>query len=163
MEVRFRPSVLSRRFSLSSAIFAIFASRSKSVARKEPIVLWDLGDGATRRQVILFVAIMAAAIDGISAFEHTLQSQLSQSNESVPPLIEAIWIQDVERVKRLLADGADPEATTRREPSSAAIGLLGGGRLLRMRTARRPCFSPRSRRSIEQRDCWLRRTATTCR
>lgn len=75
-------------------------------------MFWHLGDAVRRRHVILFVAAIAAAINGISSFEHAPLAQLSQSNETVPPLIEAIWSQDGDAIKRLLADGADPNAKT---------------------------------------------------
>src|SRR5215204_6448953 len=65
-----------------------------------------------QRHLILSTVILVSLISGISAFGHALESQPSQSSEAIPRLIEAIWGQDLERVKRLLSDGADPDAKT---------------------------------------------------
>ena len=75
-------------------------------------MFWHLRVGVGRRQVSLFVAIALAVNAGISTRGHALQSPPSQSGEAIPPLVEAIWTQDVEKVKQLLADGADPDAKT---------------------------------------------------
>ena len=75
-------------------------------------MFWHLRVGFGRRQVSPFIAIALAVNAGISTRGHALQSPPFPSNEAIPPLIEAIWSQDVDRVKRLLADGADPEAKT---------------------------------------------------
>ena len=69
-------------------------------------------EGLERRHLLRCIVILSAVVGAISPPGHALQSQPSQSSEAIPPLIEAIWSQDVERVKRLLADGADPDAKT---------------------------------------------------
>ena len=74
-------------------------------------MLWSLRDGVERSQVILCIVIAVTVTGGISA-RQTLRPQPPQSNETIPPLVEAIWSQDLERVKQLLADGADPDAKT---------------------------------------------------
>ena len=38
--------------------------------------------------------------------------QATQPSDAIPPLVAAIWSQDLEKVKQLLADGADPDAKT---------------------------------------------------
>src|SRR5262245_29592973 len=63
-----------------------------------------------RRHVCGYIVILSALIGGISLSGQALQSQPPQSSEAIPPLIEAIWSQNVESVQRLLADGADPDA-----------------------------------------------------
>jgi N-acyl-D-amino-acid deacylase len=54
----------------------------------------------------------APAWIGLRVPGHALQPQPSQSNDAIPPIIEAIWSEDVDRVEQVLADGADPEAKT---------------------------------------------------
>ena len=68
--------------------------------------------GVGRHQVSLLIALALAVNAGITTRGHALQSPPSQSGEAIPPLVEAIWTQDVEKVKQLLADGADPDAKT---------------------------------------------------
>ena len=38
--------------------------------------------------------------------------QPNQSSDAIPPLVEAIWTENLDQVKKLLDAGADPEATT---------------------------------------------------
>jgi Ankyrin repeats (3 copies)/Squalene-hopene cyclase C-terminal domain len=71
-----------------------------------------LREGLERRHLFRCVVILSAVIDAISPPGQALQSQPSESSKAIPPLIEAIWSQDLEKVKQLLADGADPHATT---------------------------------------------------
>ena len=63
-------------------------------------------------KLILCVTLSLAVQGGVDTRGHALQSPPSQSGEAIPPLVEAIWTQDVEKVKQLLADGADPDAKT---------------------------------------------------
>src|SRR5688572_10516822 len=63
------------------------------------------------RPLIILVALGFVSALSVSSVR-TQDKQPSQSTEAIPPLIAAIWSQDVERVKRLLAEGADPDAKT---------------------------------------------------
>jgi Squalene-hopene cyclase C-terminal domain/Ankyrin repeats (3 copies)/Ankyrin repeat len=64
------------------------------------------------RHAILGIVISCAVVSGTDSPGQALQPQAPQPGEAIPPLIEAIWSQDVETVKQLLVDGADPNATT---------------------------------------------------
>src|SRR5215210_4203605 len=68
--------------------------------------------GIKPRHVILCVAISVMVITGIGTTGHALRIQPPQSSEAIPPLVEAIWSQDIGKVKQLLADGADPDEKT---------------------------------------------------
>ena len=74
-----------------------------------------LREGHERRHLLRCIVILSAVIGAISPPGHALQSQPSQSSEAIPPLIEALWSQDFEKVKQLLADGADPQLRTSSE------------------------------------------------
>jgi N-acyl-D-amino-acid deacylase len=50
-------------------------------------------------------------IAGIGMTGRALQSPQPQSGEAIP-LVEAIWSQDIKKVKQLIAEGADPDAKT---------------------------------------------------
>jgi Ankyrin repeats (3 copies)/Squalene-hopene cyclase C-terminal domain/Ankyrin repeat len=80
-----------------------------------------LRDDVERCHLIPSIVIVVSLISGIRTFGHA-QSQPSQSSEAVPPLIEAIWSQDFEKVKKLLADGADPNAR-----ATSDQGVTSGG------------------------------------
>jgi Ankyrin repeats (3 copies)/Squalene-hopene cyclase C-terminal domain len=78
----------------------------------------QLRDSIKRRQMILCIGVSLAVNTSSNTRGDTLQTPTPQVDRTVPPLIEAIWSQDIERVQRLLADGADPNATT----NIAAVG-----------------------------------------
>src|SRR5262245_31876886 len=69
-----------------------------------------LRDSIKRRQMILCIGVSLAVSTSISTRGHALQAPTPQNDQTIPPLIEAIWSQDFEKVKQLLADGADPNA-----------------------------------------------------
>ena len=71
-----------------------------------------LRGGVEPRHVILCIVISLTVISGIGTTGHALPVQVPQSSDAIPPLLEAIWSQDIEKVKQLLADGADPDAKT---------------------------------------------------
>jgi hypothetical protein len=56
--------------------------------------------------------IALATIAALNTRGQTPQPSGSPIDITMPPLIAAIWSQDDDNVKRLLADGADPNATT---------------------------------------------------
>ena len=64
------------------------------------------------RHVILCIVISLTVISGIGTTGHALPVQVPQSSDAIPPLLEAFWSQDIEKVKQLLADGANPDAKT---------------------------------------------------
>lgn len=71
-----------------------------------------LRGGVEPRHVILCVAISLMVITGIGMTGDALSIQPAQSSEAISPLVQAIWSQDFEKLKQLLADGADPDETT---------------------------------------------------
>jgi hypothetical protein len=68
--------------------------------------------GIEPRHVIRCVAVSLVVITGIGNSGHALSIQPQPSSEAIPPLVQAIWSQDIEKVKQLLADGADPDVKT---------------------------------------------------
>ena len=73
---------------------------------------WHPRYGLKRRHGLLCIVISLTVNYGITTPGQALQPPLPQSGEAIPPLVEAIWNQDIEKVKQLLADGADPDAKT---------------------------------------------------
>ena len=76
---------------------------------------WHLLTVLSGTRLILCVTVSLAVQPAIDTPGHAFQPQPPQAGDTIPPLIQAIWSQDFEIVKQLLADGADPQVRTSSE------------------------------------------------
>jgi ankyrin repeat protein len=69
------------------------------------------------RLVILVMGITFLAMSLGRVAIRVIAMQSAAASETIPPLVEAVWRHDLERIKQLLADGADATVTANGRPA----------------------------------------------